>query len=136
MWKSSKKISQPEFLVVSGYTEVGLIPPIKLWWGTCGRAKPRKEGCKISEGKQTYELSKISTAQKYRKYRFWQKGGGYDRNIIKENTLTHAVRYIHNNPVRKDLVDEPGKWYYSSYNCWFNGVDEPIRIDKETWPLV
>jgi len=37
--------------------------------------------------------------------------------------------------VRKDLVDEPGKWYYSSYNCWFNGVDEPIKIDKETWPL-
>jgi len=47
----------------------------------------------------------------------------------------HAVQYIHNNPVRKALVDEPGKWYYSSYNCWFNGVDEPIRIDKETWPL-
>jgi len=81
------------------------------------------------------ELSNLSTNQKYRKYRFWQKGGGYDRNIIKENTLTHAVQYIHNNPVRKDLVDEPGKWYYSSYNCWFNGTDEPIRIDKETWPL-
>ena len=57
------------------------------------------------------------------------------RNIIKENTLMHAVQYIHNNPVRKALVDEPGKWYYSSYNCWFKGVDEPIRIDKETWPL-
>jgi len=52
-------------------------------------------------------LSKLSTGQKYRKYRFWQKGGGYDRNIIKENTLTDAVRYIHNNPVRKALVDEP-----------------------------
>ena len=80
-------------------------------------------------------LSKLSTGQKYRKYRFWQKGGGYDRNIIKENTLMDSVRYIHNNPVRKALVDEPGKWYYSSYNCWMNSVDEPIRIDKETWPL-
>jgi len=44
--------------------------------------------------------------------------------------------YIHNNPVRKALVNEPGKWYYSSYNCWTNGADEPIAIDKETWPLV
>ena len=58
------------------------------------------------------------------------------RNIIKENTLTDTVRYIHNNPARKELVDEPGKWYYSSYNSWANGVDEPIRTDKETWPLV
>ena len=80
-------------------------------------------------------LSKLNTAQKYRKYRFWQKGGGYDRNIIKEKTLKDAVEYIHNNPVRKALVNEPGKWYYSSYNCWLNGFDEPIRIDKETWPL-
>ena len=80
-------------------------------------------------------LSQLSTGQKYRKYRFWQKGGGYDRNITKEKTLTDSVRYIHNNPVRKTLVDEPGKWYYSSYNCWMDSVDEPIKIDKETWPL-
>ncbi len=81
-------------------------------------------------------LSKLRTSQQYRKYRFWQKGGGYDRNIIKENTMMDSVRYIHHNPVRKDPVDEPGKWYYSSYNCWMNGVDEPVRIDKETWPLL
>jgi putative transposase len=81
------------------------------------------------------ELLKLSTDQQYRKYRFWQKGGGYDRNIIKESTLIDSVKYIHNNPVRKNLVDEPEKWYYSSYNCWINGVNEPIRIDKETWPL-
>ncbi|MHC4642296.1 MAG: REP-associated tyrosine transposase [Planctomycetota bacterium] len=81
------------------------------------------------------ELSKLNTAQRYRKYRFWQKGGGYDRDIIKESTLIDSVEYIHNNPLRKSLVDEPGKWYYSSYNCWMNGVDEPLRIDKETWPL-
>ena len=80
-------------------------------------------------------LSQLSTGQKYRKYRFWQKGGGYDRNVIRESTLMDAVRYIHNNPVRKGLADDPGKWYYSSYNYWTNGVDEPIRIDKETWPL-
>jgi len=80
-------------------------------------------------------LAQLSTGQKYRKYRFWQKGGGYDRNITKESTLTDCVRYIHNNPVRNGLVDEPDKWYYSSYNCWMNGVDEPIRIDKQTWPL-
>ena len=80
-------------------------------------------------------LSQLSTGRKYRKYRFWQKGGGYDRNITKESTLIDSVRYIHNNPVRKDLVDDPGKWCYSGYNCWMNGSDEPMRVDKDTWPV-
>jgi len=56
--------------------------------------------------------------------------------IIKEKTLINSVKYIHNNPVRKGLVDVPDKWYYSSYNCWFNDIDKPMRIDKETWPLI
>ena len=80
-------------------------------------------------------LKQLSTGQQYRKYRFWQKGGGYDRNLIKEKTLVDSIRYIHNNPVRKQLVDGPGDWYYSSYNCWMNGVDKPVKIDKRTWPL-
>ena len=94
-----------------------------------------RKAVKYLKENQPSGLSLLSTGQKYRKYRFWQKGGGYDRNIIKENTLIDSVRYIHNNPVRKALVDQPDKWRYSSYNCWMNGADEPIRIDKETWPL-
>jgi len=96
------------------------------------KTDPARKTVKYLKENKPSELSKLSTAQKYRKYRIWQKCGGYDRNIIKENTLMHSVQDIHNNPVRKALVDEPGKWYYSSYNCWFNGVDEPITIDKET----
>jgi REP element-mobilizing transposase RayT len=38
----------------------------------------------LKENKPT-ALSKLSTAQQYRKYRFWQKGCRYDRNIIKQN---------------------------------------------------
>ena len=34
-------------------------------------------------------------------FRFWQDGGGYDRNIVSYEALINAVNYIHNNPVRK-----------------------------------
>jgi putative transposase len=99
------------------------------------KTNPARKAIKYLKENKPLELLKSSTSQQYRKYRFWQKGSGYDRNIIKEKTLIDSVKYIHNNPVRKDLVDDPGKWYYSIYNCWFNDIDKPIRIDKETWPL-
>jgi len=71
------------------------------------KADAARKAVKYLKENKPAGLSQLSTNQKYRKYRFWQKGGGYDRNIIKENTLTDSVRYIHNNPVRKALVDEP-----------------------------
>ena len=41
-----------------------------------------RKAVKYIKENKPYELSKLSTAQQYRRYRFWQKGGGYDRNII------------------------------------------------------
>jgi len=41
-------------------------------------------------------------------YRFWQPGGGYDRNIWTAEELHEKVRYIHANPVRRGIVDHPG----------------------------
>ena len=37
-------------------------------------------------------------------YRFWQRGGGYDRNITEPATLRSVIDYIHNNPVRRGLA--------------------------------
>ncbi len=35
-------------------------------------------------------------------YRFWQRGGGYDRNVFEPATMLQMIEYIHNNPVRAD----------------------------------
>jgi putative transposase len=59
-------------------------------------------------------LRLLATGQQARPHRFWQKGGGYDRNITRIDTLIETVRYIHNNPVRKELVPTATEWYYSS----------------------
>jgi len=37
-------------------------------------------------------------------FRFWQEGPGYDRNLTHDSTVTAAIEYIHNNPIRRRLV--------------------------------
>ena len=80
-------------------------------------------------------LKYLATSQKLRPYRFWQKGGGYDRNIIKDKTVINVVRYIHNNPVRKNLVEIPEKWFYSSAADWQDSREGPISIDFDSFPV-
>jgi putative transposase len=41
-----------------------------------------------------------------RVFRFWQPGGGFDRNIFREKTVPAIIEYIHQNPVRRGLVRE------------------------------
>jgi len=76
----------------------------------------------------------LATGQQIRPYEFWQKGGGYDRNIVNVETLIEVVRYIHNNPVRKGLVETPDQWHYSSASEWDNNRAGPILIDRDTFP--
>jgi REP-associated tyrosine transposase len=80
-------------------------------------------------------LKQLATGQEYRKYRFWQKGGGYDRNITRMDTLMECLEYIHRNPVRKELVETPEQWRYSSAAEWAKTGSGPLRIDKEDWPI-
>jgi putative transposase len=69
-----------------------------------------------------------------RTYRFWQPGGGYDRNIWTWKEVHEKLGYIHANPVRRKLVQNPGDWVWSSFCAWQTGVDEPIGIDRESLP--
>ncbi len=80
-------------------------------------------------------LKFVKTSEKHQAYRFWQKGGGYDRNITKIDTLIKSAKYIHNNPVRKKLTGLTKGWYYSSAAQWDGIKEGPIQIDKGDWPL-
>jgi len=66
--------------------------------------------------------------------RFWQRGGGYDRNLRSTRDVHEKIQYIYGNPVRRGLADCPEGWQWSSARAWSTGVDEPIRIDRETLP--
>jgi putative transposase len=62
-------------------------------------------------------------------YRFWQRGGGYDRNVTGLETLRTMIEYIHNNPVRRGLVERPTDWPWSSARFYEGIQDVPVRMD-------
>ena len=53
-------------------------------------------------------------------HRFWQRGGGYDRNVTTERAMSESIGYIHANPVRRGLVTRPTDWRWSSAR-WYAG---------------
>ena len=67
-------------------------------------------------------------------YRFWQRGGGYDRNLRSSSDVHEKIGYIHKNPVRRGLVDSSEKWLYSSAGDWVLGKPGSVSIDWEEIP--
>ena len=69
-----------------------------------------------------------------RHYRFWQRGGGYDRNLRTTRDIHEKIQYIHANPVRRGLVARAEDWQWSSCTAWATGLDEPMGLDRESLP--
>ena len=61
---------------------------------------------------------------------FWQSGGGFDRNVIKPGTRMNMIDYIHMNPVRRGLVENPEQWKWSSAAWYLGAGGVPIRVDS------
>ena len=80
-------------------------------------------------------LKLLETGQKKSPYSFWRAGGGYDRNVVKFQTAEYMVDYIHNNPIRRDLVGEPGDWKWSSFNEWQDEGSGPLSLDLDSFPF-
>ena len=67
--------------------------------------------------------------------RFWQPGGGYDRNVVELATLQMMIDYTHMNPVRRGLVARPEDWLWSSAR-WYAGI-RPVPIEMDaTIPMI
>jgi putative transposase len=61
--------------------------------------------------------------------RFWQRGGGYDRNVTDPGTLRAMIEYIHANPVRRGLVDRAADWPRSSARFYEGLPDAGLPMD-------
>jgi putative transposase len=64
------------------------------------------------------------------RHRFWQPGGGYDRNITSAEALRAMIEYIHLNPVRRGRVKQSEDWEYSSARWYAGRRPVPIEIDS------
>jgi putative transposase len=63
------------------------------------------------------------------RHRFWQPGGGYDRNVVSTEALRAVIEYIHANPVRRGLVTRAEDWEWSSAR-WFAGL-RPVKLEMD-----
>jgi putative transposase len=65
---------------------------------------------------------------------FWQRGGGYDRNIYTDEELLEKLHYIHNNPVERGLVEDPIDWKWSSAR-WYEDEEAAGMPVMDLLPL-
>ena len=68
--------------------------------------------------------------------RFWQRGGGYDRNLFDPQAIHQEIEYIHLNPVRRGLVARPEDWYWSSAANYAGTRIGPLAIDRDSLPTL
>jgi len=67
-------------------------------------------------------------------HRFWQRGGGYDRNLTEPSTICQHIEYIHANPVRRGLYERPEDWQWSSAADYARIRQGPLSIDWGSLP--
>jgi len=76
-------------------------------------------------------LERLSVVRGSRRvFRFWQAGGGFDRNLLCDRGIPEVVRYIHANPVRRGLAEAPEDWRWSSAGFWRGEKDVPLQMDR------
>jgi len=79
------------------------------------------------------ELEHVGSNEK-RSHHFWQRGGGYDRNLRSVSDIYEKIEYIHENPVRRGLVESATDWPWSSCLAWETEEGSIVPIDKESLP--
>ena len=58
------------------------------------------------------------TVHHHAHFRVWQRKS-YDMNIWTAKKVGEKLNYMHNNPVKRGLVREPGDWAWSSWRFYF-----------------
>jgi len=105
--------------------------------GVAGKIKERVARKAIQYLKENAPewLDRIAVQEGSRmRYRFWQPGGGYDRNVVEIATVQKMVEYIHMNPVRRGLATRPEDWPWSSAQ-WYAGAKHVLIEMDRTIPM-
>jgi putative transposase len=73
---------------------------------------------------------KLSVSVRGRERPFWQ-AHYYDFNVSSHAKFVEKLRYIHRNPVRRELVATPEEWRWSSYRHYQTGMSGAVEIESE-----
>lgn len=95
---------------------------------------------KLEEDNKQLILSKLkcnAAGKKNQVFKLWMDR--FDDVLIYTNKVMETkVLYIHNNPVKKGLVENPEDWKYSSYRNYLSGCQEvtPDRHGRDDEGLI
>jgi REP-associated tyrosine transposase len=84
------------------------------------------QALKISSSKRAAE----SRGSDRRRTPFWQKRY-YDRNIRDYEEFAEKLRYLHRNPIKRGLVENPADWKWSSFRHYATGEDCGVEIESQ-----
>ena len=67
-------------------------------------------------------------------YSLWQSGGGFDQNLHTSKEIWNMIDYVHMNPVRRGLVENPEDWQWSSARFYREMPPFEFEVDRcEEW---
>jgi putative transposase len=61
---------------------------------------------------------------------YWQKRY-YDHNVRSYEGFIEKLRYIHRNPVKRELCARPEDWEWSSFRHYATGTEGIVEIESE-----
>lgn len=67
-------------------------------------------------------------------HRFWQRGGGYDRNLWSDGEVWEKIDYLHANPVKRGLCARPEDWMWSSAGDYLGVRRGPLELNRDSLP--
>jgi putative transposase len=79
---------------------------------------------------QVMQALKTSVSKQSKPRPFWLTRY-YDFNLHASEKRTEKIRYIHRNPVKRGLVNNPEDWEWSSFRHYFTGEKGRIEIESE-----
>jgi putative transposase len=72
---------------------------------------------------------KISSARRLSERPFWQRRY-YDFNVFSHDKRVEKLRYMHRNPVKRELVERPEDWEWSSFRFYLEGRFSHVKISS------
>jgi putative transposase len=82
-----------------------------------------------------FRTLKTQTSRKLKGDRpqFWQRRY-HDFNVFTQPKFREKLRYMHRNPVKRGLVENPEDWPWSSYRHWLTGEQGRVQLKSDwTW---
>jgi putative transposase len=102
------------------------------------KTQSSRHAVRVMRARGDPNLSVVLGAGRNGRARFWQPGGGFDRNVRSMGEFTKAIRYIHRNPVERGLVAGAREWRWSSVRWWMGEREgerecDPPPGDPRIW---